>query len=117
VDQLVSFIPGIIGQLGGSNLTKQRYRYATVFVDQYSDCIYLYYHTRITSEEIIRAKHAFEAHASTYGVHIKNYYADNERFQDVAFKEDCHAKGQNISYCGVDAHFQNGRAEKKIRDL
>jgi hypothetical protein len=22
-----------------------------------------------------------------------------------------------ISYCGVNAHFQNGRAEKKIRDL
>jgi hypothetical protein len=25
--------------------------------------------------------------------------------------------GQSISYCGVNAHHQNGRAEKKIRDL
>ena len=25
--------------------------------------------------------------------------------------------GQGITYCGVNAHFQNGRAEKAIRDL
>ena len=35
VDQLESPMPGFIAQLKGT-LTKQRYKYATVFVDQYS---------------------------------------------------------------------------------
>ena len=35
VNQLESPMPGFIVQLKG-NLTKQRYRYATIFVDQYS---------------------------------------------------------------------------------
>ena len=26
-------------------------------------------------------------------------------------------KGQTISFCGVNAHFQNGRAERRIRTL
>ncbi len=117
VDQLESSTPGFIGQLKGAILTKQRYKYATVFVDMFSDYTYLYFHTAITSEETLKAKQAFEAHASTYGVKVENYHADNGRFQDIKYKQDCHEKGQTISYCGVNAHFQNGRAEKKIRDL
>lgn len=30
---------------------------------------------------------------------------------------DCLQQRQGISYCGVNAHFQNGRAKKKIHDL
>ena len=48
---------------------------------------------------------------------VRNYHADNGRFQDLLFKEDGHQKGQMLSFCGVNAHFQNGKAEKKIRDL
>jgi hypothetical protein len=117
VDQLESSTPGFIGQLKGSILTKQRYRYATVFVDLFSDYTFLVFHTRLTSDETIRAKQLFEAHAATFGVKILNYHADNGRFQDLGFKEDCDYKGQGLSFCGVNAHFQNGKAEKKIRDL
>jgi hypothetical protein len=62
VDQLESTTPGFIGQLKGNILTKERYRYATVFVDQYSDYTYVHFHVRLTSEETVKAKHAFEAH-------------------------------------------------------
>jgi hypothetical protein len=116
VDQLESTVPGFIGQMKG-NLTKQMYRYATVFVDMLSDYIYITFHTKLTTEETLRAKHAFEAHAETLGVQLRNYHADNGWFQDLLFKEDCHQKGQMLSFCGVNAHFQNGKAEKKIRDL
>jgi hypothetical protein len=116
VYQLESTVPGFIGQLQG-NLTKQRYRYATVFVDMLSDYTYITFHTKLTSEETLRAKYAFEAHAETLGVQVRNYHADNGQFQDLLFKEDCHQKGQMLSFCGVNAHFQNGKTEKKIRDL
>jgi hypothetical protein len=117
VDQLESTTAGFIGQLKGAILTNQRYKHATVFVDLFSDYTYVHMHTAITSAETVKAKRAFEAHAETFGIKVKHYHADNGRFQDIAFKEDCSSKGQPLSYCGVNAHFQNGRAERKIRDL
>jgi hypothetical protein len=101
----------------GAILTNLRYRYATVFVDLYSDYTFIYFHTAITTEETLKAKRAFEVHSDSFGVKIKQYHADNGRFQDVRFKEDCANQGQLITFCGVNAHFQNGRAERKIRDL
>ncbi len=116
VDQMESTNPGFIGQLKGT-LTTLRYRYTTIFVDMYSDYTYIYLHAKLTSEETVKAKVAFETHAKTYGVTIQQYHADNGRFQDTSFKNACKEQGQELSFCGVNAHFQNGRAERKIRDL
>jgi hypothetical protein len=41
----------------------------------------------------------------------------NGRFADNAFKNRWEANSQSISYCGVNAHFQNGIAERAIRDI
>lgn len=46
VDQLESSVGGFIGQINGPVLTKSRYKYATVFVDQYSDYDYVYLNLR-----------------------------------------------------------------------
>ena len=51
---------GFITQLKG-NLTKKRYKYATVFVDHYSKLSYVFLQSTITSEKTLRAKRAFEA--------------------------------------------------------
>ena len=116
VDQLESTSPGFITQLKGT-LTQQRYRYATVFVDQFSRYTYVYLQKRITSQETVMAKYAFERAAEQRGVKIKHYHADNGRFADNAFIQDCQVNRQILSYCGVNAHFQNGIAERRIRDL
>jgi len=70
-----------------------------------------------SSDETLEAKRAFESFCATRNVKILHYHADNGRFQDKAFMCDLHSKGQTISFCGVNAHFQNGIAEKRIRDL
>jgi hypothetical protein len=49
---------GLIGQLRGVILTTLRYKYATVFVDLFSDYTYIYLHTKITLEETVKAKKA-----------------------------------------------------------
>ena len=116
VDQLESTSPGFIAQLKGT-LTQQRYRYATVFVNQFSRYTFVYLQKRITSQETVMAKHAFERAAEQRGVKIKHYHADNGRFADNAFIQDCQANRQILSYCGVNAHFQNGIAERRIWDL
>ena len=116
VDQMESTTPGFIAQLKGK-ITKQRYTAATVFVDHYSDMVYVHLQRTLSSNETVEGKNAFEAFARKNGVRIEHYHADNGRFADNLFKQDLAEKGQTISYSGVGAHFQNGRAEKKIRDL
>ena len=116
VDQLESNTPGLIAQLKG-NLTQQRYKYAMVFVDQFSGYTFVYPQKRLTSEETVMAKHAFKRSADQRGVKIAHYHADNGRFADNALITNCKAQRQGLSYCGVNAYFQNGIAERRIRDL
>ena len=116
VDQMISTQVGFYAQLKGS-LTKQRYRGATIFVDHFSGYKYMHFMTHLLSEETVAAKREFERHASELGVAILHYHADNGRFCDNAFRAACKQGGQRLSFCGVNAHFQNSRAEKAIRDL
>ena len=48
---------------------------------------------------------------------ILHYHADNGRFADNGFIKNCQLKNQCLTYCSVNAHFQNGIAKKKIQDL
>ena len=48
---------------------------------------------------------------------IHHYHADNGRFAEALWRHDTALQGQQLTFCGVSAHHQNGRAEKKIRDL
>jgi hypothetical protein len=116
VDQLVSTQMGFIAQLKGT-LTKKHYTAATVFVDHYSRLKYVHLMTKLTSEETMDAKQAFEQFTEQHGIRILHYHCNSRRFADNAFKNSCSTKGQRLTFCGVNAHFQNGIAEKAIRDL
>jgi hypothetical protein len=116
VDQLVSMQVGFFSQLKGT-LTKKHYTAATIFVDHYSRLKYVHLMMKLTSEETMDAKRAFEHFAKQHGVRILHYHCDNGHFVDNAFKNNCSTKGQQLTFCGVNAHFQNGIAEKTIRDL
>ncbi len=70
-----------------------------------------------SSIETVAAKCAFEAFAAQRGIRIQHYHCDNGRFSDNAFKQACHDARQQLTFCGVNAHFQNGIAERSIRDL
>ena len=59
----------------------------------------------------------FEKYSESNGVQIKHYHADNGRFVDKTFTNDVIQNNQQVTYCGVNAHFQNGVAEKRIQDL
>lgn len=116
VDQLESSTPGFIGQLKGI-LTKSKYKAATVFIDHYSDLTYIHLNQSLTGHETVEAKKAFEAYAQNRGIRIQHYHCDNGRFADNEFVKSVEENGQTISYCGAYAHFQNGKAEKRIRDI
>ena len=100
VDQMESTEDGFVAQLKGK-LTRRRYKYATIFVDHYSDLSYVHLQSTITSDETLQAKHAFEAYARSMEVKILRYHADNGRFAVNMFINDVEIQGQSISYCGI----------------
>ena len=65
----------------------------------------------------LEAKKAFEAYCSLYNHMVHHYHWDNGWFANNAFLLDVSAKNQLISFCVMNAQFQNGIAEKAIRDF
>lgn len=117
VDTMTSLsVPGMMAQMRGRPTTK-RYNYATVFVDHYSRLDYVHLHERNTATEILDAKLQFERLASSYNVRIQHYHCDNGVFADNNFKQSCLTSRQTFSFCGSNAHHQNGIVERRIRDL
>ena len=111
VDTLESTTLGFIGQLKGT-LTTERYQYATVFVDHFSRISFVHLHRTNHATEVLAGKKGFEQWARNMHVTIENYHADNGRFADNLWLADIARNNQTITYCGVNAHWMNGIAEK-----
>ena len=113
VDQLESPTGGFIAQIAGF-LTKKRYKYATVYVDQFSNRTFVRLQKTSTASETIEGKKAFEYEARQLGIRIEHYHADNGIFKAKEWVQDCIDNEQGLTFCGVNAHHQNGVAEKKL---
>ena len=90
---------------------------ATVFVDYASRWVKVNLMKDATSDSMLESNNAFERDCMTGNVVLKHYHADNGRFEGNSFKEDCVRKIQNLTFCGVGAHHQNGVYEQIIKDL
>ena len=110
VGQMQSLVPGLVAHMKGLP-TKCRYSAATVFVDHYSWMGYVHLQETLTASDTLQAKQAFERHCESFGIKVRQYHANNRHFGERAFIEDVQQQGQTISYCRVNAHFQNGIAE------
>ena len=95
--------------------TKKRYRYATIFVDHYSDLKYVHYMEDIKSRSTGYAKEFFKHYAAAHIINIEHFHCDNGTFVDNNWIKHCEVKVQTITYCGVNAHFQNSISEKAIQ--
>ena len=115
IDQLKSPVPGFVPIAKGQP-TIQKYCGASVFVDHGSDFTYIHMHHHLTTDETIDAKHAFER-TEQHGVQILHYHCNNGKFAGKAFVDDVRTAHQTIAFCGVGAHYQNGVAERRIRDI
>ena len=115
-DQLVSAQPGLIPQMSGF-LTNLRIMGATVFVDHFSNHVYVYLMKDLTLAETLLAKDAYERFLNSVDVSAKAYHADNGRYADKGFADSCRGRGQRITFCGVGGHHQNGIAERYIKSL
>jgi hypothetical protein len=116
MDQMVSAQPGLIPQMAGF-LTKLHIWGATVFVDHFSDYIYVALMQDLGLDETLLAKSSFEQHANEVGVSVNTYHANNGCFADAGFQKAIKEANQSITFCAVGAHHQNGIVEQCIKEL
>jgi hypothetical protein len=83
-------------------------------VDHYSCLQFIHLQINDSAIKTIAARRAFEAFAAKHGVRIQHYHCDNGQFYDNAFQQACHKSCQCLTFCGVNAHFQSGIAERAI---
>ena len=116
LDQMVSAQLDLIPQMSGC-LTNLHIMAATIFVDHFSDHVYVYLMKDFMLSETILAKHAYERFLALLGDESKAYHADNGQFADKGFRDDCISSNQTITFCRLESHHQNGIAERKIKDI
>ena len=78
---------------------------------------FVYLQKTCSAEETIEAKRAFERFAENRGVRVRAYHADNGIFKAKKWVEECRQRKQDLTFAGVNAHHQNGIAERRIREL
>jgi hypothetical protein len=86
-------------------------------VDHASRYLFFSPHYSTGSKEAIEAKHRFELIASQFNRTIKCYHTDNGIFASKDFRQSCIDQRQCIKFCGVNAHHQNGIAERHIQTI
>jgi hypothetical protein len=97
--------------------TQRRYKYVSFWVDHYSQFVYITMHETKKAEELLRSKLEFEEFASKFGVNIKNIRADNGVYTAKVIQDSCAKKQQQLTFCAVGAHWQNGIADRFIGSI
>ncbi len=116
VNQMMSTKMGFYAQLKGK-LTKKRYKCATIFVDHYSCLHFVQFQLNDRSAKTLATKLAFEQYTAKHRVKIMHYHCNNGQFHNNASRQACHDARQQLIFCGVNAHLQNGITKQAIRDL
>ncbi len=113
---MASMEVGSYAQLKGK-LIKKCYKCATVFIDHYSHLRFVHLQLHNKSDKTLATKLTFEQNAAEHGVKILNYHCVSGSFHDNAFGQAYHDARQQLTFCRVNAHFQNSIANQAIWDL
>ena len=73
--------------------------------------------TKMTAKATVEAKDTFELLAASHAIWIRYYYCDNGLYDTKDFKTSIITARQTISFYGVNAHHQNGKAERRIGEV
>ena len=115
-DHIVSAQSALVSQEKGSNIRASIWG-DTIFVDYATRWVKVHLIQDTSGDSTLEAKEYFERDCMPQNLLLKHYHADNGRFAENTFKQDCESKMQHLNFCGVGAHQQNGVSERIIKDL
>jgi len=108
--------PGLVAQMTGKP-THLCYQHAAVYVDQATGFGFVWLQHTVDADKTLLGKKAFKNFCLNHGVQVKHYHVDNGIFASNAWKESCQTSNQGLTFAGVNAHHQNGIAERHIQEL
>lgn len=114
VDHFLVKQKGRLFESKGKSSIDLMYSGGSLFVDHASGYISVYFQVQINALETILAKQKFEKELFEFGVIVQAYHTDNGIFTSQAFINEIESNFQNIRFCGVGSHHQNGKAERGI---
>ena len=76
INQMESHQDGLLPVLKGKQNCR-KYHVDTILFDHFSKLIYVHFSESTTEKYSVKAKHAFEKYAATFGVKIKKYHANS----------------------------------------
>jgi hypothetical protein len=117
MDQYESTVRGRLPNTVGREPWFHRYVGGSLFTDHASGFVKIYNQTSLAAADTIRSKRRFEQEAGLNNVSIKRYHCDNGVFKAVEFLNEMEQLGQTITFSGVGAHHQNGKAERAIKTM
>lgn len=112
-DQCESSQDGRAFTYSGQN-SPTKVNFFTIFVDSVSKKVWVEFQTSTNTEQTLKGKAKVEKNAAKYNVTIKAYRTDNGTFRSKEFMANIEKCDQDITFCGVGAHGQNGMAERYI---
>jgi hypothetical protein len=113
-DHYISPVKGRATADSGYSSSRHGYTCGTIYVDHAAGFIFVQHQTSTSAEETICGKLLVEREARDANVKIKKYHLDNGVFSSKEFKDHCTKLGQDLTFSGVGAKFQNGVAERSI---
>jgi len=70
----------------------------TIFVDHYSQFLFVHPQSSTSAAETLEAKRKFERCTRSHGILIKKYHADNGSFASAEFTNNIRTNKQEIKY-------------------
>ena len=116
MDQCIVTTPGRPMTLSGKN-NRDKITCFTIYVDQVSHRIHIHFQSSTDAKQTLQGKHRLEKYGHKFNVNLKHFRADNGVFKSKDIMFDIEKQNQDISFCGVNAHHQNGVAERHIRTV
>jgi hypothetical protein len=115
-DQLEAGYPGRIPTAKGMP-THKRYKYCNLWIDNYSRFIYPAFHETKHAADLVASKREFLAYAKRFNVTVQSIRADNGVYSAGQFQVSCLEDNQELTFCAVGSHWQNGVAERAIGSM
>ena len=107
-------VPELITQMT-SILTKKRYKYDAIYVDQATQLCFLSSQANSTIKTSLKGKEAYKQFASSHSIVIRGYHADNGIFKANGQVNHYHTNKQSLTFAAVNVQDQNRIAEHQIK--